>query len=37
MALEHPVMPTELVKEKTVASKVSVAVPGVMPVAPREI
>ena len=30
-------MAEELVKEKTVAGKVRVAVPGVMPVAPRVI
>ena len=37
MELEQPVMAEELVKEKTVAGKVRVAVPGVMPVAPRVI
>ena len=37
IVLEHPVMAEELVKVKTVGSKVRVAVPGVMPVAPREI
>ena len=37
MVLEQPVIAVVLVKEKTVESKVRVAVPGVMPVAPSVI